>query len=109
MSDFVNYPFDRVTLQALVLNQKGSSISQPAGYPKIRINRINNSTITHILNTSSLTHDQNGEYFYNWTAPSTLGFYKVRYEALINNVVVSGYDSVKVIDYANTEYLVVGE
>lgn len=109
MSDFIKNPGDRVVLQALVLNQEGSSVNQVAPYPKMFITRIDSTSAIQILSKSSLTEDIDGEYYYNWIAPSTLGFYKVRYEAIIDDGLVRGYDSVEVQDPTEVFYTVSGE
>jgi hypothetical protein len=109
MSDFIKNPGNRVVLQAIVLNQEGSCVNQVAPYPKLYITRIDTSTTINILNVSSLSEDINGEYYYNWVAPSTLGFYKVRYEAIIDDGLVRGYDTVEIQDPLEVFYTVAGE
>lgn len=85
-----------VILQLIIKSNGNELASQPSGYPKLNIFLMNGTTSQEILPLTQMVQDIVGEYQYKWTTPLVSGFYKIKYTAIVNELVFYEYDYIRV-------------
>ena len=86
-----------IILHAFTKNLKGELVNQPANYPKITIDLVEDTGSTNIVAQTTMSKDVDGEYYYEWdTSALDPGFYKARYEAQIEGIDAVGFDEIEV-------------
>jgi len=84
-------------LQSFIKDRGGNLVDQPSGYPKITIYLMEGTGSTEVVAETQMSEDVNGEYYYEWTLPTTTpGTYKARVVASIDGVDFSGFDVIHV-------------
>jgi len=105
MSQLENYTNEIIKLHAFVLTLEGKLVDQPINYPKITIDKITDTGKVNIVPETVMIEDVNGEYYYSWdTTGLAVGYYKARYEGIIEGESAFGFDSITIRDrYKNYE------
>lgn len=87
---------ESIVLNLIVKNRAGSLEDQTSPYPTINIFRMNGTSSTEVLAATLMSEDVAGEYQYEWDVDNTPAIYKAKYIMLIDGVVHSGYDLIRV-------------
>ncbi len=81
-----------IMLQAIVRNQNGANVDQPANFPKVNIFKVEDSGVTEVLVPTVMTEHLPGEYYYEWEGSSVEATYKARYEVKVDEISFFGQD-----------------
>ena len=94
---------DKPILHLFVKRTNAQLVDQPAGYPKIEIDKITAVGKTSIVISTTMTEDVNGEYKYEWdTTGEDAGYYKARYESKVDWQSAYGFDIIRLKSTAET-------